>query len=91
MGANTIKLGTSESPCPACIADSIDPPFMLEPRMEVSATGIAQMLVMFCSKHGPVKRLFSDKPTPTFKAMFPEFFEGEYGPIIDEPKPTKWV
>lgn len=91
MPAQTIRLADSESPCPACIGDGIDPPEMLKAQIEVSASGFAQMFVMKCSKHGPVKRLYSDRPTATFKALYPEFFKEEFGEIVPEEKPTKWV
>jgi hypothetical protein len=91
-GAQTIKLGTSETVCDSCLADDAQHPHQLEARVEVSASGFAQMLVLFCPTHGPVKRLYSAKPDAIFKALYPEFFKQALGKEIQqEPKPARWV
>lgn len=90
MSAQTIDLGLSESVCPSCVGEGDEEPECLRAMIEVSASGFAQMLVMKCSRHGPVKRMYSDRPSGVFKALYPEFFSGEYGEIKPEPKSTKW-
>ena len=92
MSAKTFRLGITESICPTCVGDDVKPPNQLEAQIEVSASGFAQMLVMKCTKHGPVKKLYSARPDPIFKALYPEFFkELVQAEIIPEPKPTRWV
>jgi hypothetical protein len=92
VSARTIVLGDSLSPCPSCVGESIDPPKTLIQQIEVSASGFAQMLVMKCPTHGPIKKLYSDRPSSTFKALYPEFFTEAVGAeILAEPKPTKWA
>lgn len=64
---------------------------MLKAQVETSSSGFAQMLVMKCDKHGPVKRLYSARPDPIFKALYPEFFSEVLGKEVKpEPKPSKW-
>lgn len=88
MSAHTIKLGTTDSACPLCEGEGQE--HFLEARIEMSASGFAQMLVQFCPTHGPVKRLYSSRPDDVFKALYPEFFKDQFPGIIEEPKPTKW-
>jgi hypothetical protein len=91
MSARTIKLGISDSICPSCAGEGVEPPTFLESRIEVSANGFAQMMVQHCHKHGGVKRLYSARPDAIFKALYPEFFTEEFGEIKPEPKPIKWL
>lgn len=92
MSAKTIDLGLTEAKCVVCELDGIDPAPLLSAQIHVSASGFAQMLVLKCPTHGPIKRLYSDRPSAIFKALYPEFFTEMTGqPIAPEPKPTKWV
>jgi DNA-directed RNA polymerase subunit RPC12/RpoP len=76
-GAFTQFIGISEENCGLCEQNK------MIYQKEVSADGIAEMLVVKCPKCGPIKRLFNERPSPIFRRLYAEFFTGE---LKDPPK-----